>query len=192
MTPPLTNTFCSAFLIIINRLSASAGLGTVFNNSGTGAIEVHGGTLVLPNYVASVQSVTIGIGSGGAGQAGQLPGRRRQGNFVRAGCRRGAHGVNRPTAPDGRLVFSKAWPASAFGFKPVVQNTLPVQGGSGQRDKSSGKAFPATQNAPTQSRRVFHAKAVAATGFKCPVRPQSCCPGPARRRAGASFWPRLH
>jgi len=116
MTPPLTNTFCSAFLIIINRLSASAGLGTVFNNSGTGAIEVHGGTLVLPNYVASVQSVTIGIGSGGAGQAGQLPGRRRQGNFVPAGGRRGAHGVTRLTALGARQARPISLPASEFGL----------------------------------------------------------------------------
>ena len=43
-------------------------------------------------------------------------GRRRQGNFARAGGRRGAHGVTRPAALGARPVFSISWPTSEFGL----------------------------------------------------------------------------
>ena len=44
-------------------------------------------------------------------------GRRREGNFAPAGCRRGAHGVTRPTALGARRVFSISLPTSEFGVR---------------------------------------------------------------------------
>ena len=69
----------------------------------------------LPNPNSEVgtgnsRKVLIGSGSG----------RRRRGNVAPAGCRRGAHGVTRPTAPGARQVLSISLPTSEFGLDELA------------------------------------------------------------------------
>ena len=58
----------------------------------------------------------VGAENSSKGLIGSGSGRRRRGNLAPAGCRRGAHGVTRPTALGARQVFSNALPTSEFGL----------------------------------------------------------------------------
>jgi len=59
----------------------------------------------------------VGAENSSKGLIGSGSGRRRRGNLAPAGCRRGAHGVTRPTALGARQVRSISLPTSEFGFK---------------------------------------------------------------------------
>jgi hypothetical protein len=68
---------------------------------------IYNGVKVSEAWPATIQAAQSLIDSGS--------GRGRQGNFAPAGCRRGAHGVTRPTMLGSRRVFSISLPTSEFG-----------------------------------------------------------------------------
>ena len=75
---------------------------------------IYNGVKVSEDWPATIQAAQLLIASGS--------GRGRQGNFAPAGCRRGAHGVTRPTSMGSRQFVSLALPTWELAFHICVGN----------------------------------------------------------------------
>ena len=140
----------------------------------------------------------VGTGSSRKVLIDRGSGRRRQENFAPAGCRRGAHGVTRPTVVGSRRVFSTSLPTSEFGFNPELRcwrrRLASVVAGRATRaamvradaGKSPGpvscvRGFPRGRGKP-------HAGRVCSPGNTSAVGPKGLMPGARGVRSPTPCW----